>query len=83
MDKHLMQEMAKYFDEYKEGVTKAWVNEIKEARAEKRNVDLSTVMNNMPNASFERFTRLFNEAEERIEAKYKTKDTKKVGLFGR
>jgi hypothetical protein len=79
--KYLMEEVAKLFDDYREQVSNAWVNEIQTARAEKVPVDLSKVMAKLPNTPFAKFTKLFNEAEDRLEAKHK--QTNKKGLFGK
>jgi len=81
--KILQEEVAKLFDEFREQVTKAWVTEIKEAKSEKRSPELATIMDRLPTTPFSKFTKLFNEAEERIEYKHKNNTQGKKGLFGR
>lgn len=87
--KYLLQQMSQYFDEYQESLNKSWLNEYNKVKQEKSEgnktsrFDIATVMATQPKISIEKFTKMFTEAEERIDASYKQKKAPKTGLFGK
>jgi len=81
--KYLRNQVANYFDEFKKGINDAWLEEYNRCaeaskKGEKVKFEISNVLKSQPSISFERFDKMFTEAEDRIMAN--NKQVKK-GLF--
>jgi len=86
--KFLLEKVSEYFDEYADELNKSWLNEferVKDARTkgEKEKFDIAKVMRNQPQINISKFTGMFTEASERIDASYRVNKQKPKGLFGK
>ena len=86
--KYLLDQVAKYFDDYQEELNKSWLDEYNRAKEEKAQgkntkFDVASVMAKQPKISLEKFTKMFTEAQERIDEEYRTKKAPKTGLFSK
>ena len=80
--KYLLEQVSQEFDDYRENVNNAWLGEYERAKEAGERFNPANVMKNMPNPSFQKFTKMFTDAQERIDIAY-AKPEKPKSLFGR
>jgi len=86
--KYLLQQMAKYFDEYQVELNKSWLDEYSRVQKERSEgistkFELAKVMEKQPKINIEKFTQMFTDAEDRIRQSYANNKSPKTGLFGK